>query len=373
MIHCMKTTKHTKSNHDLNIHYHQRKNHNGIIPCKHVSLRFCVISLCLLFMVTHLTGCTIYKSTSEPYTKQFIAFDTVATITIYDDIDNTTANQILNECNTICNTYESMLSRTKEESDVFKINHSQGAPTNVNPETIELIKASFEYSQKTDGLVDISIASLKELWDFSTPTDDATNDMIPSHQDIEKALTTIDYQGIIIDETSKTVTLNNPKSGIDLGFIAKGYIADQLAQYLSQQQIQHALINLGGNVYALGQKPDNTDFKVGIQKPFDANSYIDTIEVHDQSVVTSGVYERYFKVDDVLYHHVLDPHTGYPAKTDLYSVTIVCDSSMQADALSTTCLLLGSTKAKNLLTQYPDVTAYFIYDDNQIEIIAPTK
>ena len=175
----------------------------------------------------------------------------------------------------------------------------------------------------------------------------------------------MNYENIIIRDN--TVKLADPQAGIDLGAIAKGYIADRIKDYLEEEGVRHAMINLGGNVLAMGSKLDGSDYNIGIQKPFDETGEpITSVKISDKSVVTSGIYQRYFKADGKIYHHILDPNTGYPCENNLYSVTILTDSSLTADALSTTCFLLGYDRGMKLINQLDNVDAVFITNDNQI-------
>ena len=152
-----------------------------------------------------------------------------------------------------------------------------------------------------------------------------------------------------------------------LGFLAKGAIADRLKAFFLQKNITSALINLGGNVLAVGQKPDGTAFRTGIKKPFsETNELVDIVALKDQSLVSSGNYERCFRENGVLYHHILDPRTGYPVDTGLSSVTILSDSSTDGDALSTSCFLLGYEKGRELIDSLPDVEALFLLSDGTI-------
>ena len=182
---------------------------------------------------------------------------------------------------------------------------------------------------------------------------------------IAEAVSHVDYSKV--DINGNTITLKDPKAGIDLGAIAKGYIADQVKTYLKRQGVKHAIINLGGNVDVIGTKPDGSKYNIGIQKPFDeSGEAITSVKLKDQTVVTSGIYERYFKKNGKLYHHILDPRTGYPCENNLYSVSIITDSSTKADALSTTCFLLGYKKGMKLIEQMDGVDAIFITDDEKI-------
>ena len=182
---------------------------------------------------------------------------------------------------------------------------------------------------------------------------------MPEDAAIKEALSHVSYDTIRFgagtsSETAlpvyNTVTLNDPQAAIDLGFIAKGYIADKLKEYLLSRGVESACISLGGNVITIGEKPDGSPFRIGIQEPFSADgTSIGTIDIQDLSVVTSGIYERCFYEDDILYHHILDTATGYPVENELASVTIICDSSTKADALSTSCLCMGLENGRQYL------------------------
>ena len=171
-------------------------------------------------------------------------------------------------------------------------------------------------------------------------------------------------ENILIE--GNTVTLLDPDMAIDLGGIAKGYMADQLKEYLLNEGVQSALIDLGGNILAVGSKPDNSNYTIGIKKPFEDDEMIATESINDISVVTSGCYERYFKISDTLYHHILDTKTGYPINNGLWSVTILSDSSMEGDAYSTICICLGFDDALKLIEKTEGMEALFITEDMKL-------
>ena len=303
-----------------------------------------------------LTGCSLTPDTNATVSKTGFFLDTVVSLTLY----GTKEEAPINECFLLLETYESLLSRTKEGSDVWKINHSNGSPVVVSDETAQLIQTALDYSVRSDGAFDITIAPLSDLWDFKNNTG-----TVPDDAAIQQAKSHIGYENVRVD--GNTVQLLDPEAAIDLGGIAKGYIADQLKAYLKEQNVSHALINLGGNVLALGGKPDGSDYNIGIQKPFAQNGEaITSVKIKDQSVVSSGIYERYFKVDDKIYHHILDPKTGYPYKNNLLGVSIVCDSSTEADALSTTCFAMGLDDGLKYIEGIKGAEALFITDDYEI-------
>lgn len=315
-------------------------------------VRLLCIMLCIMCLIV--PGCS---RNMEQISKSGIYFDTVITITLY----GTEHYELLDECFLLAEKYENMLSKTAETSDVYKINHSNGAPTVVDEETIYLLEKSLSYADMTDGAIDPTILPLSDLWNFGE------NDIVPDDADISSALSCVGYENVIIDKEAQTVALKDPNAGIDLGFIAKGYIADKMKEYLLSEGVESALINLGGNILCVGDKPDGNSFLLGIQIPFEkSGTEAPTVKVSDQSLVTSGVYERYFYQDDVLYHHILDTDTGYPVNNGLWSVTILSDSSMEGDAYSTICMCLGLEDALELIEATEGIEAMFITEDMEI-------
>lgn len=313
-----------------------------------------VFFICLA--LSCLTFCGCQSSKTNPLSKSGVYLDTVITVTLYE----TEEESILDHCLSLCESYEALFSRTMEGSDVYRINHADGQPTQVNSETAQLIEKAISYSNISDGAFDCTIAPLSSLWDFKN-----NPGQVPSQEEIEAARSLVDYRTIQVSQN--TVTLKNPGAAIDLGGIAKGYIADRLKDYLTSQGITSALINLGGNVLTIGSKPDGSPWNIGIQKPFDErNTSIASLKVTDQSLVTSGIYERYFTVGQTVYHHLLDPATGYPADTGLSSVTILSDDSIDGDALSTSCFVLGIDKGMELIESLPGVEALFVTSEDEL-------
>lgn len=309
----------------------------------------------LLLGIPLLFGCQKQGNTSEQVYND-VLFDTIIQVKIYDPVDQS----ILSECESLCQKYDKLFSRTNPDSDVSRINQSKGNSVSVSPETIDLIKKGIEYGDLSKGAFDITIASVSSLWDFH---EDSAK--MPDKKSALEAISHIDYHNIVVDQ--HTITLLDPDASIDLGGIAKGYIADQIASYLKDNGVTHAIINLGGNVLTIGAKPDGSPFHIGIQKPFEPSGEpITSIDIQDKSVVTTGIYERYFKKNDVIYHHVLDPKTGFPCNNSLASVTIITDSSLDADALSTTCYLLGLEEGMKLIHSLENTEAVFITLDNEI-------
>lgn len=322
----------------------------------HSSYTF-LLGISIFFMALFMTGC---RPTATPVTMQGFYFDTVVSITFYEE-DTEKLETLKNECTTIMATCENTFSRTVEGSDIWNINHSDGMPVIVSDETIFLLNKALYYAEFSDGLVDPTIGTLSTLWNFGN-----TNEKkVPSDAEIQKALSHINYQNIIID--GNTVTLADPEAIIDLGFIAKGYIADLLKEYLLSQDVKSAIINLGGNVLTIGNKPDGTPYQIGIQEPFSkTGTPLLSLPVTDCSLVSSGNYERYFEKDGILYHHILSTYDGMPADSGLMQVTIISNSSADGDALSTLCFLLGYEESTKLIESLSDTEAVFVMKDGEI-------
>ena len=298
-----------------------------------------IISLNLTLVLFLLCGCAEQENKDTRF-----LLDTVVTLTANCDSDT------LDGAFSLCEDYEKLLSRTKTDSDVYNLNNSSGF-VEVSEHTQKVIEKAIYYGDLSGGKFDITIYPVSSLWDFS-------GEVIPSRDEIAEALKNVDYQSIELDDNR--VNLNGKK--IDLGGIAKGYIADRLLDYFKENNVSEGIINLGGNVLVFGER----DYTVGIKKPFSDGELTASVKVRNKTVVTSGIYERYIPADVKIYHHILDTKTGYACDTDLVSATIISSSSIDADALSTTCILLGLEKALALIENTPDTEAVFIDCDNNL-------
>jgi len=283
---------------------------------------------------------------------------------------NTADQAILNGAFDIIRDIENKMSLNIAGSEINKLNESSGiTPVAVSNETYEVVKKGLKYSSISHGSFDITIGPLVKLWGIGTD-----NARVPSQQEIEDAKGLVGYSMISTDDSSKSVYLQKPGMSLDLGGVAKGYAADEIAEYLKAHGVSRAIINLGGNVMAVGSKDAGTPWKIGVQNPFDSRgSYIGTVAVSDSTVVTSGIYERYFESESKLYHHILSPFTGYPVDNGLSSVTIIAKSSADADALSTSVFSLGLEKGMELAESLEDVEAIAIDMDRNIYLTSGAK
>lgn len=317
------------------------------------AMKIKVFAMALLLMLSaSISGC----AAAEPLSRQMFMLDTTISISLYDTDDET----ILDGAFELCSEYEQLFSRTIPTSDVYRINTADGAPVEVSDATAELLALALDYAQLSGGAFDPTIEPLSALWDITSDTPH-----VPEADDIARARALVDWTKVHLD--GNTVTLD-PGMGIDLGGIAKGYIADRIRDYLASSGVTSALINLGGNVLAMGSKPDGAQFTVGVRKPFGASQtdIIGAYRVSNMSVVTSGIYERYFEQDGTLYHHILDSTTGYPVVNDIHSVTILSPNSTEGDVLSTICFVLGVDKGLELVDSLDGIEAVYCMADGSL-------
>lgn len=342
-------------------------------------LILCTVLVCPMLLFTgceNITDADTSITGNEPISISSIKLNTAVQITIYDSQDKA----LLDDCLALCDKYELVFSRTNEKSELYKLNHrkdtsdkdpnADGQTTpypvsgtadtwHISEDLASLLSQGLSITRESDGAFDIAIAPLTSLWDFT-----AEDPKVPDDAAIQKALPLCSSDGVTID--GQDITLPSDDIQFDVGAIAKGYIADRMKDLLVKKGVKSAIINLGGNVLCIGSKPNGTPFKIGIQKPFaDRNETEAVMDIAGKSVVSSGIYERCFKQGGKLYHHILNPQTGYPYDNGLISVTIISDQSVNGDALSTTCFALG-LKDGLKFAEKKGVQAVFITEDYEL-------
>lgn len=257
-------------------------------------------------------------------TSSFTAMDTGMTLTVHV-VSQAVADDAANACR----------QRVLELDELL-------APENATSE-IARINAASDAAHRTGGAFDPTVYPLTSAWGFTTG-----DHRVPSPDEVAALLPRVGYAAVQVDEAAGTVTLEDGAQ-IDVGGVAKGFAADELRALLRERDITSALFDLGGNVTALGSKPDGSPWKVGVADPDDPGKLAGLLEVRDATVSTSGAYQRYFEgKDGTRYHHLLDPSTGYPAASDLASASVVGADGAQCDALSTACFVLGLDGALDL-------------------------
>lgn len=295
---------------------------------------------------------------SRKYEKTFLALGTVNTITAFG----------LNREEAIDAAYKRVLeiddrmSAFKEDSDIMKINRSAGIePQKINPDTFEVLKCAQKFSGASKGVFDITIRPLTALWGYGIK-----QSLVPDKEKIKEALALVNYRDLILDDKGTTAYLKHKEQAVDLGGIAKGYAADEVKRVLMRYNIKDALINLGGNIVAMGHNPTGAPWRIGIQNPLaDRGQHIGSVTVTNKTVVTSGSYEQFFIRDGVRYHHIIDPRTGYPAESKFLSVTVICECSTDADAVTTAIFVQDINEPLPLLKSI-NAEAIFIMQNKDI-------
>lgn len=318
------------------------------------------ISLLLVLILSFLsiTGCGQQESMASISDTQF-KFNTVMTITIYGYTDTAIFNDIWAEFDRM----EQSFSANIETSDISRFNDTKSTePIPLPRDIINMLERALPFSEKSQGKFDPTIEPVVKLWAISTDTPRK-----PSQGELDEALKHVGYEQLTLDVANGTLAKKDPNVRIDLGSIAKGYSADVIAGFLKEKGIERAILNLGGNIFAVGEKAKDTPWNVGVQNPFEpSGDVLATIKVVNKSVVTSGTYERFFEQDGVKYHHILSPYDGYPINNEIIGVSIISDRSVDGDILSTTTFSLGLEKGRALIDSLDNVAAIFITQNKDI-------
>ena len=303
-----------------------------------------------IFFALLLPGC---GRTAAAKTEQTFALDTLVSVTYYRDGDRAAALEALE----LCRTYELVFSRTDPDSELYRLNAA--GTMAVSPALREVLSLALSYCAESGGRYDVTMGAVSALYDFGG---DAHR---PDAAALAEAVSHVGWENVTIE--GETVTLADPAAVIDLGSVAKGWIADRMLELLVSRGVEHAIISLGGNILTLGGRPDGTDYKIGIQYPErDSTALAATVSVRDASVVTSGVYERFFIEDGAVFAHILDPATGLPLRSGLLAVSVVGPCSARCDALSTLIFALGLDEGLRYIDALEGYEAVFITEDHAL-------
>ena len=312
---------------------------------KGVAVLLAVLLLCV--------GCQVRP---EPLSRTDYLLDTVVTLTLYGagEADLDAAFKEIRRLSDLLDAYDPF-------SDLGWLQASAARePVVMAPETMELLIFAKNIYERTGGYLDVTVGPLIDLWDIGN------GGHYPTAEELSAAQGLLGMDDLILDEANGTAYLARPGMRVDLGALAKGYIADKVKALLLSRGVNSGVIDLGRNILLIGEKPGSAPFSIGVQSPMNAGDLLRVLSLRDKSLVTSGTYERYFEHDGKRYHHVLDPFTGFPADQDLLAVTILSDSSLWGDALSTACLLLGVEQGMALVDSIPDAEALFVRTDGTV-------
>ena len=246
--------------------------------------------------------------------------------------------------------FERLFSRTLPHSDISRLNRAKGAPVEISRDTADLLGCALSYCADSDGRFDITMGAAVQLWDLRRA-------IIPSQDELREAVTHVDWRGVRVwgADERHFAQLVDPQAAVDVGGIAKGWIADRFTNALVEAGLENFLINLGGNVIAHGEKPGGAAWNIGIRDPRNEGAIVGAVPLRDASAVTSGIYERCCEVDGMFYHHILSPETGMPVETDVAGVTVVADRSIDAEGYSTTLLALGTARGLAFAREHPAI------------------
>lgn len=312
-----------------------------------------IIALFVFFLL-NLSACA---SSNNAITETDFAFDTYISITVYNKKDA----KLIDKAFELCHEFDALLSKTDDTSDIYKLENNRNEYVEVSEHSIKIIEIYKELYDSSNKKLDCTVGKLSNLWNFKE-----ISDSIPDKNQIIDATKDINLDKLSINQNQ--ACLFSDSAMLDFGAVAKGYIADRVKDFLIKNDVENAILNFGGNVLTIGSRPDGNNYNVGIQMPYeDKNEVICSVSVSDKAVVTAGIYERYIESEGNIYHHILDPVTGYSADTDLLSATIICDNAAYGDAYSTICILLGKEKALELINNTDQMEAILV--DNNKEII----
>ena len=279
--------------------------------------------------------------------------DTIVDMQVYGK----NAEDIINKSFARMREIENEMSKNISKSEVSKINKNAANEwVQVSKNTFKVIEKAVDYAELTNGKFDPTIGPLVQLWGIGT--DEAK---VPEKNEIKQKKELVNYKNLKLDKDNYSIKFEKKNMQIDLGGIAKGYAADEVRDIVKKAGIESAYVNLGGNVLVIGGKEDGTSWKIGIQDPREARgSVMASLEIKDKTVVTSGNYERYFREDGILYHHILNPETGRPTRNNLLSVSIISKDSFEADVISTSAFILGRKAAYKFIKNKDDIEAIFV-------------
>ncbi len=322
------------------------------------SIQFFFIGLLfLLFFV----GCQKeeVKTADSIESRSQLLLGTSCKITIYDH----PSDEVFSDAFARIEQIEQEMSVNIEDSEISRINRAAGiSPVSVSEDTFRVIEKALFIAELSRGAFDPTVGPLVAAWGIGSD-----HARIPSQEEIDAILPLIDYRDVVLDADTFSVFLKREGMALDLGGIAKGFAADEVAKVLAKHEVNTAIINLGGNVLTVGTRPDGTGWKIGVQNPeSDRGEYLMIVRLVDQALVTSGPYERFFIQDGRRYHHILNTRTGYPVETPFTSVSIISGESFIADALSTACYSLSKEEGLELTASLEGVHVLYIDEEKQV-------
>lgn len=309
----------------------------------------------MYMLIMGITGCSWKQNQNmAEHSESFFAMDTYMTFTAY----GMDAEAAVLAAEDKIRELEALWSVTDENSDIYAVNHSAGQTVTIDQKTAELVSFALDMAEKTNGVLEPTIYPVLTAWGFTTG-----ENRIPTEIELAGLLDKVGYEKVKLNENQ---IQTEPGSMIDMGAVGKGYAGDEAAQVLRERGITAALLDIGGNIQAIGTKPDGSDWRVGLKDPFSGN-VLGIFQISDMAVVTSGNYERFFVGDDgKTYGHIVDPATGRPVENGIASVSVIASDGKLCDALSTALFVMGLEQAKEYWRQHKDYEMILIMEDGNI-------
>lgn len=326
----------------------------------HCQKRICIIMVSLL-LATLLGSCSLPKG-QQQLSRTYVAMGTVVGVTLYaeDTAHGEETMDLIAE--RLKNLEEKVLSYRIEGSEIWNINHGNGEAVHISDRLYEYLAEVWALSEKSAGALDVTVGEVTGLWNMDTYADHPEGFVLPEAGMLEEALENVGYEQILIE---KELVIPAGMT-IDLGAVGKGIACDEIQRILAEQSIPAAVVSVGGSNLIWGEKAGGQGWVIGVTHPREEGNYLGYLQLSEGCfVATSGDYERYVELDGVRYHHIMDPSTGYPANSDVCSVTIVSDSGLLCDALSTACFVLGSKEGLALAREC-GAEALFVAEDGSI-------
>ncbi|ACL19556.1 ApbE family lipoprotein [Desulfitobacterium hafniense DCB-2] len=323
-----------------------------------------LICVCLSFSLVGCLSAETKVKEFEPVVETTFLMGTVAKITIYDEIkDNEIFQRVFDRLTDI--EQRMTINDDYPNSEIIQLNKASGKEfVKINPDTFYVLEKAKYLAELSQGKFDITVGPIVKLWNIGSD-----NARVPGIDEINKKLPLVDYHNLILDKDNSSAKLNQEGMVVDLGAIAKGYAADEAVKILKEAGIEHAIVNLGGNIVAMNTKLDGSLWRLGLQDPYEIRGKsMGVVLLNDQTMVSSGTYERYFEEGGKVYHHLIDPDTGYPGENGLISVSIITKESINADGLSTGTFLLGLEEGMKMIEKIPDTEAIFITADKKVYV-----
>jgi len=319
-----------------------------------------ILLLGILFVIYTARSRNVAGETVED--ERFL-LNTLVSIRLYDSRNK----DILEEAFSLIECYENQLSRHIGSSEISRINAAgPGIPVSVSETTLGLLETALDYAGMSGGSFDPTVGPLVDLWRIGSD-----KPHLPDPGEISRVLPLVDFTAVTVDRITDSVSLNKPGMALDLGGISKGWIADRVGEFLIENGETHFIVNLGGNILVHGGRPEGKSgsrpFRIGMQNPFDSRgNYLGVFTLSEGSVVSSGIYERYFESGGKRYHHILSTVDGYPVENGLAGVTVLSEKSIDGDALSTTLFTLGLEKGMKLAESLKGIEAAFVTKEGDV-------